>query len=299
MSRPVSWLRYNSVAMRPYGSGSLFRRGKKGIWYYQARAEGEKHGPFSSGSTDKKVAQQELNKLLGKIVRSEIKPHTPKPKKRETVELILLDYIAYAEEMLESAEIIRVVIRKHLVPALGSLRIPNCDVHRLRKYRRDRKSSGASDTTINREISYLRAAFRRALKEGRIGQLPYFPVSKEDNARQGFLDEPDFLRMLDAQDLPLKPFAACAYYAGMRRGELLRLELTDIDLSRRFLEIRKTKNRTPRVVPILDGPMLEWLTWAVENRKPGQTKVFVWEDGDPSPKGISTRGGIRDASGLV
>jgi integrase len=173
------------------------------------------------------------------------------------------------------------VLEANVTPSLGKLKIARCDVNRLRQYRRDRVAAGADNSTVNRELSYLRAAFRRALKEGSIGAVPYFPVVKEDNARQGFLDEPDFLRLLDELDLPLKPFGCCAYYVGMRRGEMLRLELTDVDLAGRFVEIRKTKNNEARLVPIFEGLMLQCLQWSLAHKKPGQIKVFVWEDGKP------------------
>jgi integrase len=167
------------------------------------------------------------------------------------------------------------------MPALGKIRIPLCDVNRLRKYRQERTAVGADDATVNRELSYLRAAFRRALKEGSIGVVPYFPIKKEDNARQGFLDEPEFVRLREELDLPLKPFGCCAYYVGMRRGEMLRLEIADVDLKGGFVEIRKTKNKEARLVPIFDGPMREWLEWAVKNSRAGQIKLFVWGDGKP------------------
>jgi hypothetical protein len=55
-----------------YGSGTLFQRGKKGIWYYQAWVNGKQQGPYSSKSTKRSDAQRELNKLLGKAARGEI-----------------------------------------------------------------------------------------------------------------------------------------------------------------------------------------------------------------------------------
>ncbi len=98
------------------------------------------------------------------------------------------------------------------------------------------------------------------------------------NARQGFQEEAGFLRLVPELEKPLKPFACCAYYVGMRRGEMFRLEIADVDLSGGFIEIRKTKNKEARLVPNFDGPMREWVTWAVENRLAGQTKLLVWED---------------------
>jgi hypothetical protein len=53
----------------------------------------------------------------------------------------------------------------------------------------------------------------------------YFPIVKEDNARQCFQDEADFLRLLEELPNALKPFGCCAYYVGMRRGEMLRLDI--------------------------------------------------------------------------
>jgi integrase len=261
-----------------YGSGTLFQRGKKGIWYYEAWVDGKQIGPRSSKSTKRKDAERELNKILGKKARGEI-VHSKRDK--DTVADLLNDYLTYADERLESARIIRWVVEANVMPALGKLQIARCDVNRLRKYRKDRVAAGADDVTVNREMSYLRAAFRRALKEGSIGSVPYFPIVKENNAREGFLDESDFLRLLKELDLPLKPFGCCAYYVGMRRGEMLRIELPDVDLDGGFIEIRKTKNKEARLVPIFDGPMREWVEWAVKNRKAGQKKLFVWEDGKP------------------
>jgi integrase len=261
-----------------YGSGTLFQRGTKGIWYYQAWIEGKQVGPLSAKTGDRKKAQRELDKLLGKRARGE---HIHCRRDKETVADLLTDYMTYADERLASARIIRWVLEANVVPALAKLPIARCDVQRLRKYRKDRVADGADDTTVNRELSYLRAAFRRALKEGAIGAVPYFPITKEDNARQGFLEEVDFLRLLGELDLPLKPFGCCAYYVGMRRGEMLRLELTDVDLKGGFVEIRKTKNKEARLVPIFEGPMLQWLQWSLAQARPGQIKVFVWEDGKP------------------
>jgi integrase len=261
-----------------YGSGSLFQREKKGTWYYQAWVNGKQIGPFSAKTTARKKAERELDKLLGKRARGEI-VHSKRDK--EMVADLLNDYMTYADERLESARIIRWVLEANVLPILGKLQIPRCDVNRLRKYRQERTATGADNTTVNRELSYVRAAFRRALKAGELGSVPYFPITKENNARQGFREGSEFLKLLKELDLPLKPFACCAYYVGMRRGEMLRLNVTDIDLDGGFIEIHKTKNKEARLVPIFDGPMREWIEWAIQNRRAGQTKLFVWEDGRP------------------
>ena len=259
-----------------YGSGTLFQRGKRGVWYYQAWVDGKQIGPRSAKTTNRKQAQKELDALLGKRARGEI---LTSHSSYNTVADLLAHYLIYADEKLKSASIIRNVLEAHVIPHLGGLRLGRCDVQALRKYRKMRQAEGADDTTCNRELSYLRAAWRRSLKEGRVSQVPYFPITREDNARKGFLDEPDYLFFLNSLPEYLRGFSVSAYYGGLRRGEILNLDPADIDIPRRFMEVRRTKNDSPRIVPILEGPMLQWLQWSLEHSLPGC--LFVRPDGRP------------------
>jgi integrase len=253
-----------------YGSGTLFQRGKKGIWYYQAWVNGNQIGPFSAKAADRKKAQHELDKLLGKRARGEV---TGLKRDKLTVADIVQDYLTYADEKLANARDIRYKMEGHaLEHRLANAGASNLTTEDLRAYRKDRLAAGVSDSTCNRDIAYLRAAMNRALKAGRVSVLPYFPRHKEENARQGFLEESYFLVLLGELAEPLKAFGACGYY-GMRSGEIVGLEPGDVDLHRGFLTVRKTKNGEPRGVPIFDGPMREWLTWAMGKRKPGQRKT--------------------------
>jgi integrase len=128
----------------------------------------------------------------------------------------------------------------------------------------------------------LRAALRLAVKKGNPLPIPWFPMVNEDRfTRQNYKEEEDFLKFLEALDTDLKAFACCAYYGGMRRGELVKLELNDIDIPRRFLTVRFTKNGTSRNVPIYEGPMLQWLQWLIDHRHLGQVQAFVYSDGRP------------------
>lgn len=261
-----------------YGSGSLFQRGKKGIWYYTVWVNGKQIGPRSARTTNRAKAQQELDKALGKRARGEF----PVGKQSEdlTVADLLQEYITYADEKLDNARGVKWVLEAHpLKHRIARLKPGALATDDLRRYRKDRKAEGAEDATCNREISYIRAALRRALKEGRVKSLPYFPVTNEDDrARKGFQEEDKFLRFLAELPLYLKGFACCAYYVGMRRGEILSLEPADVDLARMFMEVRRSKNDDPRIVPIFDGPMAQWVRWALEHCG---HKLFVRPDGSP------------------
>lgn len=131
--------------------------------------DGKRIGPLSTKTKDRKKAQLRLDKILGKRSRGEI---ISTSREKGTIADILHDYLTYADERLRSAKIIRYVVEANLLPRLGELRLAQCDVHRLRKYRQERRKEGNDDTTCNRELSYPRAAWRRALKEGHVQHIP-------------------------------------------------------------------------------------------------------------------------------
>jgi integrase len=266
-----------------YGSGTLFQRGKKGTWYYQAWVDGRQVGPFSAKTTDRKRAQQELDRLLGQRARGEITARTIKAD-QGTLGAVLDTYLQHAKDNLgeNTAYIYGLTIEAHLRKPFGAMKPSQLTTDKLKAYRQRRKAEGDEDSTINRELSYLRAAMRLVVRQGTPLPIPWFPmVNEEGNARQGYKDEPDFLRFLEALDNDLKAFACCAYYGGMRRGELVKLNLADIDVKRRFLAVRFGKNGESRNVPIYDGPMLQWLQWLGKHQQPDQVQAFVYADGRP------------------
>lgn len=269
-----------------YGSGSLFQRGKKGIWYYQLYIDGRQIGPKSTKTSNRRKAQDELDKMLGKRARGEITVHTIKAGEG-TLGAVLDEYLQHADADLgkNTAYIYRKTIEAHLREPFGHLKCGKLTSAALKNYRERRRSEGDSDSTVNRELSYLRAALHLQIKQGKAMMVPWFPmVDEKQFARQGFREEPEFLRFLDALCDDLKPFACCAFYGGMRRGELVALELADIDLRSRILTVRFTKNGEPRSVPIYSGPMEQWLRWLWNRRRPGQVKAFEFSDGRPITK---------------
>lgn len=79
--------------------------------------------------------------------------------------------------------------------------------------------------------------------------IRYLPV---DNARQGFLDEPEF-RALSSHlpDDGLRDFCLFGYLTGMRRGEIVSLRWADLDGDVLRLQAKHSKNRKPRSIPLV------------------------------------------------
>ena len=84
-------------------------------------------------------------------------------------------------------------------------------------------------------------------------RLPVEPLSLEQ--MKAVLNVPDPTDLLGIRD---RAILEVFYSAGLRRGELAKLELTDLNHERQTLQIRQGKGHKDRVVPVGDRA-LEWL----------------------------------------
>jgi integrase len=279
-----------------YGSGTLFQRGKKGIWYYQAYVDGCQVGPISSGSTRREDAQRELDKFLGQRTRGELAPSS----KGLTVGRLIDDFLAHADADLEvgTRRMYHSGLDLHIKPFFGHLPPQKLSTDMLREYREKRSRERAkkysktgsfslekrvSQTTINRELAGLRGALHYALKTNSKLHfpVPYFPMHKEKNVRTGFLREGKFQELYDA--LPYagaKALAAASFYTGVRKGELTKVNWDQVDFEVGVIALYETKNDETRAVPIVPGLMEDSLHVAREERDtfyPECEAVFAYE----------------------
>jgi integrase len=95
--------------------------------------------------------------------------------------------------------------------------------------------------------------FNLAREDGKLRDIPSFPMVREATPRQGFFERPQYQKLLaelpDYLRLPL----AIGYYSGMREGEILGLELNQVDFLRDVIRLRagETKNDEGREIPII------------------------------------------------
>lgn len=127
-------------------------------------------------------------------------------------------------------------------------------------YVRARKDDGVSNSTINRELEVLAAAITYAVREWE-WRLPN-PVAgrmlKEPQGRLRWLTRAQAAALLRAAEAAegkaphLAPLITLALHTGMRRGELLGLEWSRVDLAAQqiYLEADHTKTARRRTVPL-------------------------------------------------
>ena len=112
----------------------------------------------------------------------------------------------------------------------------------------------ACNATINRELALLKHGFYLGWKSTprKVVSVPHIPMLDEHNVRTGFFEHEEFLAMRTALPEYLRPVLTFAYYTGRRRGEILGLQGSQVDLTERvvWLEPGTTTNNEARNLPL-------------------------------------------------
>lgn len=128
-------------------------------------------------------------------------------------------------------------------------------------YRDKRIAEGKSNNTVRLELALLSHLFTTAIREWRVG-LAYNPVANirkpspgEGRDRRLTTEECD--RLLAAADAHSNPMfgwiVRLALYSGMRAGEIQNLKRNQVDLAKRTILLKDTKNGSTRMVPLGKG----------------------------------------------
>jgi integrase len=162
-------------------------------------------------------------------------------------------------------------LRGYLVPLrehfhnqkISAITHHDIEAYKLKRLATPKKRGGKSRTItgVNRELELLRSLLIYAKNEGWIQSNPFDRgglISKADETRRervlSFDEEQKLLDACTDKRSHIKTLLICALDTGMRRGELLSLQWSDIDLASRTINIRalNTKTLTTRAVPISD-----------------------------------------------
>jgi integrase len=136
-------------------------------------------------------------------------------------------------------------IEGRIRPALGDVRLSKLDAERLDAAYRRWQSQGLSASTVHKYHSILSAALRQAVKWGWIDQAPTARATPPSPARKEMLvPTPEQLTALvkkaEAIDPVLATAVALAALTGARRGELVALRWSDIDMAKGQLRIARS-----------------------------------------------------------
>ncbi len=169
-------------------------------------------------------------------------------------------------------------LRAHGIAALAQVRTPD-----LRRFLADEATHRPAPSSQSRTVAALRCFFAFCVESEYLERDPsqVLRTPKKRQALPDVLDRKELSRLLDMPGregvwtrlhagkvqrdrLLLALFA----YGGLRRSELLGLDLDDVDLERRLIRVRNAKGGRQRVVPIHPGLVPLFLAY-FSTRTPG------------------------------
>lgn len=269
----------------PWPSASLDWKGgekdmgvfrKNGSWWIDYRAGGqrrrEKIGP-SKALAEKVHAKRQVEIAEGKFlgIRKEHKYSFAEATDR---------FLTYSQANKRSYLRDVLSVRKHLLPVFGEKLLSQIGSWDVEKYKAMRKTH-VSNGSVNRELACLKTIFNKSVLWGMASTNPvkgvrFFPEKR----RLRFLMPDEIQILLEACSDDFRTIVLTALNTGMRRGEILNLTWDDVDLERRQLLVRDSKNGESRTVEMNDL-LTETLKLHMSQQRPRPTNVFVGRTGAP------------------
>ena len=133
-------------------------------------------------------------------------------------------------------------LRLHVLPSLAPVRLTAVTRARVRELARQWLRSGLDPSTIHNNLDPLRVIFREAIEDGLVTVDPMLNLRlpRPQGRRERVADRGEAQQLIDAAPADQQAFWACAFYGGLRRGELRALRWTDLDLEAGVIRVERT-----------------------------------------------------------
>lgn len=237
---------------RGRGEGSLFQQ-KDGRWVAQISlgwSAGKRRFKRYYGST----RQEASEKLAGGLAELR-RTGTLATDERATVESYLQDWIKTVAVRPKTLRSYEQIVRLHLIPSLGALRLARLQPSHVRHMLSAKEGSGLSARTVTYVRDVLRIALNQAVSDGLVPRNVASLVRRPRGLRPSIkVLTPDEARAFLAANAGrrLHPAALVGLSVGLRLGEVLGLQWSDIDLESGRVSISKalqTNGKERTLVP--------------------------------------------------
>lgn len=249
---------------RNLGYGAVYQRvTKEGIvrWYLDYRdATGERIQKVASQASSYDEAVLALRgAVLGEHHRALGIGDAPQKTKFSELSKLYLDN--YARPNKRSWRDDQYRLDAHMVPYFGEMTLEDITSLSVEKYKAKRMDDDVSRSTVNRELTILKKMFNLAIDWRLLDGNPALKVkhfSEKDTAVERILTPGEERRLLAECPAYLQPIIMTALHTGMRRGEIFGLRWSQVDLTKRVIQVKQTKSGKDRLIPI-NGTLFEVL----------------------------------------
>jgi integrase len=253
---------------------------REGVWYIRWSEAGRSH-ERTTGTGDRGRADQVFARWLIERGRSLDEPARAGPRypaEAGIAEMLAIYGAQHAPELADPARVGQCI--KRLLAWWGDRRVDAVRPETCRQYRRTRVRDGAKIATAAKELSVLRAALNYAQKNGYLTAAPFVELPPRQPGRDRWLTRSEAARLLwesrrePKARLHLPLFVLIALYTGARRGAVLGLRWSQIDLVRGRIDFNEpSRPRTNKRRPII--PVPRGLLWFLRKAHQRATSTAV------------------------
>jgi len=229
------------------------RSGKKGaIWYLDYAVDGRRVRKRVGRS--KRIAELALVDLQVKLERQEI----GFAESRRTLSDLIQAYLRYSEAQSTKGSHARTVQAiESFKSFLKTDNLKSVTLARLEEFKAWRRQSGAAASTVNRDLTVIKALFNKGVQLGLISKNPAARVSKfkQPKRQVEFFTAVQVERILEAADSRFRNMVVLFLNTGLRRDELLHLAWDDVDLERKILAVQAKDGWQPKDYEVRHIPL--------------------------------------------
>jgi len=264
--------------------GGVFKRGKR--WYGDyIREDGKRvREPLLAANYADAVNELGTKRKQAREIRETGRPSPSKA----SLATVLRDFLNYQQERQSAESYLRTkgIIDLYIEPAFGHLPMNTINRDMINNFVSARNVE-ASPGTVLKELGTLKKLFNWLhYEKGLVATNPparLKPPRTAPSGRDNFIEQPEQVRAIVA-GCPewLRPIVGMAVYTGMRRGEILGLRWSMVNLKRGVIKLPKTKNGDPREVPLNNKAVEIIKGQHTKNAKPTGLVFSPSESGKPA-----------------
>ena len=226
------------------------------FWYDQQKQRVIRR---STGTSDRREADASLGRFITARAESPVEQSEPErvrgclPPDRFPIDIAVKHYLEQRGADLASKETAG-YCAMHILGHLSGTMAAHLTPQLWKRYEKERK---VASSTVRRDQGFLRSALNRAVKDGLLTSFPDFDLAPMGAGRTRTLDEDEICRLLaECRDAHLRLFVLLALNTGARRGAILDLTWSQIDITNGLIDLnppgrlQTTKRRA--VVPLND-----------------------------------------------
>jgi len=202
-------------------------------------------------------------------------------------------FAAFAEQFVSTyavtnnkhAEVIskRKILRVHLVPAFGDLRLDQVGLAEIEEYKGGKLTTGLAKKTINNHLTVLRKLLSTAVEWRLLSVVPPIKWLKAPAGEFDFLTFEEADRLIAGAEDEWRAMIIVALRIGLRHGELIGLRWLDVDLDAGRLVVRQAVSEgvigTPKNGRTREVPLCKQALDALRDRPRIGPYVFCSPDG--------------------